>query len=203
MWEDNSYNKFTRELLIGFNALKRARSKSMVHDYILNLLYAAVKQGANCPISIFISHLCMILSVTILNRTSDVYNDLNYVNGTIIIATDDADINTVLSGVFALNGFKVFKTSTAEEALRVFEEHIDKVDSMLINGQIAEDSSGRLIIKAKKKNPSVKIVVIANNQDIRTRVLQYGADEFTLKPMSAEMLTNKMLTLLASNRIMQ
>jgi DNA-binding NtrC family response regulator len=139
----------------------------------------------------------------IVERLEDSYGRLNYVNGTIIIATDDADINTVLSGVFALNGFKCFKTSTAEEALKAFDEYQDTVDSMLINGQIAEDRSAQIIIKVKKKKPSVKIVVIANNQDIRTRVLQYGADEFTLKPMSAEMLTNKILTLLASNKIIQ
>ncbi len=138
-----------------------------------------------------------------MERLEDKYDSLNYVNGTIIIATDDNDINTVLSGVFALNGFKVFKTSTAEEALKVFDEYKDKVDSMLIDGMIAEDRSAQVIIKVKKKKPSVKIVVIANNQSIRSRVLDYEADEFTLKPMSAEMLTNKMLSLLASNRIMQ
>jgi hypothetical protein len=33
------------------------------------------------------------------------YDGLNYVNGTILIVTDDADINIVLSGVFGLNGF--------------------------------------------------------------------------------------------------
>jgi DNA-binding response OmpR family regulator len=131
----------------------------------------------------------------------DTYDSLDYVNGTIIIATDDADINTVLSGVFALNGFKCFKTSTAEQALKVFDEYRDRIDSMLINGHIAQDRSSMVISKVKKKKPSVKIVVVANNQSIRTRVLDYGADEFTLKPMNPEMLTNKVLSLLAANRI--
>jgi len=131
-----------------------------------------------------------------LNRIGDIYDSLNYVNGTIIIATNDADINSLLSGAFALNGFKVFKTSTAEEALRVFEEHHDSVDSMLIDGDIAEDRNAQIIVKVKKKNPSVRIVVVANSQGIKTRVLDYGADEFTVKPMSAEMLTNKVLSLL-------
>ncbi|MDF0681117.1 MAG: hypothetical protein P0116_09155 [Candidatus Nitrosocosmicus sp.] len=44
----------------------------------------------------------------------DKYDEIDYVNGTIIIVTDDADINTVLSGVFGLNSFKCFKCTTAD-----------------------------------------------------------------------------------------
>jgi hypothetical protein len=39
----------------------------------------------------------------------DEYDGLNYINGTILIVTDDLDMNIVLSGVFGLNGFKSFK----------------------------------------------------------------------------------------------
>jgi DNA-binding response OmpR family regulator len=137
-----------------------------------------------------------------LNRISDVYDDLSYVNGTIIIATDEEDINTVLSGVFSLHGFKCYKASSVEEALKIFDECKDKVDSLLVNGRIADKDCGKLIVNVRKIKPGVKIVVVANNQDVRTRVLQYGADEFTLKPISAEMLTSKVLSLLASNRTM-
>ena len=35
----------------------------------------------------------------------DTYDDLDYVNGTIIIVTDNLDINALLAGVFSLNGF--------------------------------------------------------------------------------------------------
>ena len=48
----------------------------------------------------------------------DDYDGLNYINGTLLIATDDIDMNIVLSGVFALNGFKCFKCTSAEEALK-------------------------------------------------------------------------------------
>ena len=68
----------------------------------------------------------------------DEYDGLNYVNGTILIVTDEVDINIVLSGVFGLNGFKTFKCTSAEEALEVLDEHVDEIDSMLIDGKIAE-----------------------------------------------------------------
>ena len=127
----------------------------------------------------------------------DNYEGLDYINGTILIVTDDIDINIVLSGTFALNGFKCFKCSSAEEALRTLDEHIDEIDSMLIDGRIAADRATMIIVKSKTKKPVLKIVVVASSYNAKTRVLDYGADEFVLKPISAEALTNKVITQLA------
>ena len=127
----------------------------------------------------------------------DRYDGLNYINGTILIVTDEIDMNTVLSGVFALNGFKCLKCTSAEEALKTFDDYIDDVDSMLINGKIAADRGAMIIVKIKSKKSSVKIVVVSNNDSAKTRVLDYGADDFILKPISAESLTNRVITQLA------
>jgi DNA-binding NtrC family response regulator len=81
----------------------------------------------------------------------DNYRGLDYINGTILIVTDDDDINIVLSGVFALNGFKCFKCHSAEEALKTLDEHIDTVDSMLLDGRIAADRGAMIIVKSKTK----------------------------------------------------
>jgi DNA-binding response OmpR family regulator len=127
----------------------------------------------------------------------DNYRGLDYINGTILIVTDDNDINIVLSGVFALNGFKCFKCHSAEEALKTLDEHIDTVDSMLLDGRIAADRGAMIIVKSKTKKPSLKIVVVASNDTAKTRVLSYGADDFLIKPVSAEVLTNRVITQLA------
>ncbi|HKR73199.1 MAG TPA: response regulator [Candidatus Nitrosocosmicus sp.] len=128
---------------------------------------------------------------------ADNYSGLDYINGTILLVTDDNDINTVLSGTFALNGFKCFKCTTAEEALKILDEHVDKVDSMLIDGRIAADRGAMIIVKSKIKKPLVKIVVVASSDNAKTRVLDYGADDFLVKPVSAEVLTNRVITQLA------
>ena len=127
----------------------------------------------------------------------DNYGGLDYINGTILIVTDDNDINIVLSGVFALNGFKCFKCASAEEALKTLDEHVDTVDSMIINGHIAADTGPMLIVKSKTKKPDIKIVVVANSDTAKTRVLSYGADDFVIKPLSAEVLTNRVITQLS------
>ncbi len=127
----------------------------------------------------------------------DNFDRLNYINGTILIVTDDLDMNIVLSGVFALNGFKCFKCTSAEEALKTLDEYVDEVDSMLLDGRIAADRGAMMITKTKTRKSSIKIVVVANNDNTKTRVLGYGADDFMLKPVSAEVLTNRVITQLA------
>lgn len=133
----------------------------------------------------------------------DKYDGLEYINGTILIVTDDIDINNLLSGVFALNGFKCFKCTSAEEALKILDKHVDAVDSMLIDGKIAADRGAMIIVRSKTKKPAVKIVVVASSDNAKTRVLEYGADEFVLKPISAEALTNKVITQLARRQIIR
>jgi DNA-binding response OmpR family regulator len=68
---------------------------------------------------------------------------------------------------------------------------------MLIDGKIAATRAAKVIVKAKTKKPTVKIVLVASNSNIRTRVLEYGADDCMLKPVSAEVLTNRIITQLA------
>ena len=99
----------------------------------------------------------------------DNYDGLNYINSTILIVTDEIDMNIVLSGVFALNGFKCLKCTSAEETLKTLDDYIDKVDLMLINGKIAADRGAMIIVKVKAKKSPVKIVVVANNDSAKTR----------------------------------
>lgn len=65
---------------------------------------------------------------------------------------------------------------------------------MLIDGRIAADRGAMIIVKSKTKKPSIKIVIVANNNNAKTRVLDYGADDFLLNPVSAEVLTNRVIT---------
>jgi DNA-binding response OmpR family regulator len=127
----------------------------------------------------------------------DNYGGLDYINGTILIGTDDIDMNILLSGVFALNGFKCFKCTSAEEVLETLDKNIDTVDSMLIDGKIAADRGAMIIVRSKTKKPNIKIIVVASNDSAKTRVIDYGADDFMLKPVSAEVLTNRVITQLA------
>ena len=61
---------------------------------------------------------------------------------------------------------------------------------------MALDSRGMLIVKVKKSNIDTKVLVIADEDNEKTKILDYGADEFTLKPISPENVADKLFMLL-------
>ena len=67
---------------------------------------------------------------------------------------------------------------------------------MLLNGKIAAERGTRVIVEAKRINPDIKILAIAEDENEKTRVLDYGADGFTTKPISVETIVNKISALL-------
>ena len=60
-----------------------------------------------------------------------------------------------------------------------------------MDGKIAADRSAILIIKVKRINSNIRIMALAEDENDKTRVLDYGADEFATKPISAETIVDK------------
>ena len=62
-----------------------------------------------------------------------------------------------------------------------------------------------LILNAKRMNRKVKVFVLADRglSEDKTRIMDYGADEFSVKPISMESLINKVnLTLIEDARLL-
>jgi DNA-binding NtrC family response regulator len=116
----------------------------------------------------------------------------------VIIVSEETDVNTVLSGVLRLKGLLCYKTTTAEECLNKVKEFEGKIEVVVMEDEIAADRPAMLIVNIKKINPNIKILVIAHEDSNKTRVLDYGADEFALKPMSPENIADKVFNLIAS-----
>jgi DNA-binding response OmpR family regulator len=67
---------------------------------------------------------------------------------------------------------------------------------LLLNGRIAADRGAMVIVKAKRISPDIKILAIADDENEKTRVLDYGADGFATKPISIETIVHKISALL-------
>jgi DNA-binding response OmpR family regulator len=67
-----------------------------------------------------------------------------------------------------------------------------------VEGKIAANRGAMLIIKVKRINSNIKIMVLAEDETDKTRVLEYGADEFATKPVSAESVVDKVYGMLAT-----
>ena len=55
-----------------------------------------------------------------------------------------------------------------------------------------------VVVKIKRINPDIKIYVVAEDESDKTRVLDYGADEFMTKPIGIETVVYKMMMLLTT-----
>ena len=97
---------------------------------------------------------------------------------TAIVVDDDRDVNLVLSATLKLKKFDVHKVYSAQQCLDKLNELEAKVDVIFVNGKIAADRAAMLIVKIKRIISDIKICVVAEDESDKTRVLDYGADEF-------------------------
>lgn len=131
------------------------------------------------------------------------YNILSYLSPRIIFVDDDADLALVVRAVFRMAGFDAYGTTSAEDCLKKLGELQNQADVIAVNGKIAADRGKMLIVNIKRINRNIKIFVLAerNEQENKTRVLDYGANEFVIKPISLETMVEKVNILLAEEAI--
>jgi DNA-binding response OmpR family regulator len=114
----------------------------------------------------------------------------------ILIADDNKDVNILLAATLVLKGYEAYKTYSANECISKLEEFEGKVNVLLLNGAIAADRGAMVIVNAKRINPDIKILAVADDENEKTRVLDYGADGFTTKPINIETIVNRVSALL-------
>jgi DNA-binding response OmpR family regulator len=114
----------------------------------------------------------------------------------ILIADENKDVNILLAATLVLKGYEVYKTYSADECISKLEDLEGKVDALLLDGAIAADRGAMVIVNAKRISPNIKILAVAYDESEKTRVLDYGADGFTTKPISVETIVNKISAIL-------
>ena len=121
----------------------------------------------------------------------------------VFIIQENQDANLVLTGILWLKGCEPFKFTNGKQCLEKLVEIDGKVDVVIIGGSIACDRNLMLIVNIKKINNNTKVLIIADEDSDKTRILGYGADEFTIKPMSPENVGDKVLMLLSREAVME
>src|ERR671911_1298068 len=114
-------------------------------------------------------------------------------NPHVIVCDDDAELNSFIRNHFKLDGYKTYQALSAKECIDKLAELGDTIDAITVNGTIASDRSVMLILNVKRINKNVKVFVLADKDlsENKTRIIDYGADEFAVKPLSMESLINK------------
>ncbi len=119
----------------------------------------------------------------------------------VFIVQEHEDANSVLNGMFWLKGCESHTFTNGKDCLEKMNQLEGKIDVIVIGGNIASDRNLTLIINIKKINNNTKILVIADEDSEKTRILGYGADEFSLKPMSPENIADKVLMLISREKV--
>jgi DNA-binding response OmpR family regulator len=111
----------------------------------------------------------------------------------VIVCDDDADLNSFMRNHFKLDGYETHQALSAQECIDKLAELGDTVDAITVNGTIASDRSVMLILNVKRMNKNVKVFVLADKglSENKTRIMDYGVDEFAVKPLSMESMINK------------
>jgi len=119
----------------------------------------------------------------------------------LILALDNDDASAMMAGVLWMKGCEIHKASTATDCLEEFKKLDSLVDVVIMSAELALDRDAMLIINIKRGNMETKVLAIGDENSDKTRILDYGADEFALKPMSPENVADKILMLLARQTV--
>lgn len=120
----------------------------------------------------------------------------------VMIAIEDKDAMASIAGVLWFKGYEVYKSNSAEECMSKINELKDRnMHVVIVSQQVALDNRAMLIINVKRTNIDTKVLVIADEDNEKTKILDYGADEFTLKPISPENVADKLFMLLTRETV--
>jgi two-component system response regulator VicR len=111
----------------------------------------------------------------------------------VIVCDDDPELNSFIRNHFKLDGYETHQALSAQECIDKLSEMGNTIDAITVDGKIASDRSAMLILNAKRINRNLKVFVLADRglSEDKTRIMDYGADEFATKPISMESLINK------------
>ena len=111
----------------------------------------------------------------------------------VIVCDDDLELNSFIRNHFKLDGYQTHQALSAQECIDKLAELGDTIDAITVDGKIASDRSVMLILNVRRMNKNVKVFVLADRSlsEDKTRMMDYGADEFAVKPISMESLINK------------
>lgn len=110
----------------------------------------------------------------------------------LLIVDEDKIVVNYLYALFKLSGYEVNMAFSSNECIKLIDQlDLSSMDAVLLDGKIAEDRGAMVVSRIKQLNKEIKILVVANNDNPRNIILEYGADDFVIKPVSGETLLSK------------
>jgi two-component system nitrogen regulation response regulator NtrX len=106
--------------------------------------------------------------------------------GNILIVDDEKGILDTLSGILEDEGYKIFTSEDAENALKILEK--EEIDLIFLDVWLPKMSGIEAIKKIKEKDSEIPVIMISGhgNVEIAVQAIKLGAFDFLEKPLAME-----------------
>lgn len=118
--------------------------------------------------------------------------------GTVLIVDDEKVIREVGVAMLEALGYNVFAAAQGEEAVRLYREHRDTIDLVILDMVMPGISGGETYNRLREIDPGVKVLLSSGysmNGQAQT-ILDRGCDGFIQKPFDVVMLSYKIREIL-------
>jgi two-component system, cell cycle sensor histidine kinase and response regulator CckA len=114
--------------------------------------------------------------------------------GTVLLVDDDEMVLDTGEQILVRLGYSVMTAADGKEALKVYEDHRDQIDVVLLDMVMPEISGGEVYDRIKEINPDVKAILLSGygRDGEANEILDRGCDAFIQKPFNLTELSKKL-----------
>ena len=107
--------------------------------------------------------------------------------GTVLVVDDEDLVRTVAQRILEHNGFTVMTADGGRAALKMFNEHHERIDGVLLDLTMPDLNGEEVYRKMREIRPVVPIVVLSgySEEHVADRFAGIGTVEFMAKPLNA------------------
>ena len=115
---------------------------------------------------------------------------------TILIVEDEAHLLELVKLSAEKRGFRVLTARDGEEALHVYQNHWQEIDSVLLDWGLPRLGGSAVFRKLKEVNPQVQVIGISGylDFDLRDSMLREGVRDFLQKPCTPNEILEKVFS---------
>ena len=115
---------------------------------------------------------------------------------TLLVVEDETHLLELVRLTAEKRGFRVFAAKDGVEAIEVYQEHWQEIDTVLLDWGLPRLGGSAVFRKLKEMNPRVKVIGVSGyiDFDFRDNMLREGVQDFLQKPCTANEILAKVLS---------
>jgi two-component system, cell cycle sensor histidine kinase and response regulator CckA len=115
---------------------------------------------------------------------------------TVLIVEDETHLRELIKLSAQKRGFRVLTAKDGEEALHVYQNHWQQIDSVLLDWGLPRLGGSAVFRKLKEMNPEVQVIGVSGYVDfeLRESMLKEGVRDFLQKPCTPDEILGKVLS---------